>query len=63
MSENKHMKKDMPSLKSSMNMLDIEMELNRFAGDSTYQPFLTMVKHLRTMQEEGKRQAKDSCIS
>ena len=61
MSENRQMKKDMPSLESSMDMLDIEMELSRFAGDPTYQPLITMVKHLRTMQEEDMRQAKDSC--
>jgi hypothetical protein len=60
MSENKQMKKDMPSLNSSMNMLDIEMELNRFSGDPTYQPLITMAKYLRTGQEEGMRQATDS---
>jgi len=60
MSENKHMEKDMPSLKSSMNMRDIETELNIFSGDPTYQPFITMVKHLRTEQAETMRQAKDS---
>ena len=54
------MKKDMPSLESSMNMRDIEMELNRFSGDPTYQPFITMMNHLRTAQEETMRQAKDS---
>jgi hypothetical protein len=43
-----------------MNMRDIEMELNRFSGDPTYQPFITMVNHLRTTQEETMRQAKDS---
>ena len=60
MSENKQMKRDMPSLNSSMNMLDIEMELNRFSGDPTYQPLITMAKYLRTGQEEGMRQATDS---
>jgi tetratricopeptide (TPR) repeat protein len=60
MSENKQMKKDMPSLNSSMNMLDIEMEMNRFSGDPTYQPLITMAKYLRTGQEEGMRQATDS---
>jgi tetratricopeptide (TPR) repeat protein len=60
MSENKQMKKDMPSLNSSMNMLDIEMELNRFSGDPTYQPLITMAKYLRTGQEEGMRQSTDS---
>ena len=60
MSENKHMKKDMPSLKSSMNMRDIETELNRFSGDPTYQPLITMVKHLRTEEAETMRHAKDS---
>jgi hypothetical protein len=48
MSENKQMKKDMPSLNSSMNMLDVEMELNRFSGNPKYQPFITMVKHAQT---------------
>jgi len=42
------------------NMRDIEMELNRFSGDSTYQPCITMVNHLRTLQEETMTQAKDS---
>ena len=60
MSENKQMKKDMPSLNSSMNMLDVEMELNRFSGNPKYQPFITMVKHAQTEQEETMRQAKDS---
>ena len=60
MSENRQMKKDMPSLESSMNMRDIEMELNRFSGDPTYQSFITMMNHLRTAQEETMRQAKDS---
>ena len=60
MSENKHMEKDMPSLKSSMNMRDIEMEMNRCSGDPTYQPFITMVNHLRAEQEETMRQARDS---
>ena len=61
MSENRQMKKDMPSLESSMDILNTEMELNRFSGDRTYQPLLTMEKYLRTMQEECMRQANDSC--
>jgi hypothetical protein len=36
------------------------MELNRFSGDPTYQPLITMAKYLRTAQEEGMRQATDS---
>jgi hypothetical protein len=43
-----------------MNMRDIEMELNRFSGDTTYQPFIMMVSHLRTAEEETMRQANDS---
>lgn len=60
MSENKQMKKDVPSFNSSMNMLDIAMELDRFSGNPTYQPLITMAKYQRTVKEETMKQAKDS---